>query len=595
MESKYIPLYRKYRPKTFYDLIGQENIVHALENAVKMNKIAHAYLFCGPRGTGKTSSARILAKSLNCKEGPTLTPCGKCPACLDIMNSIPVDVIEIDAASNRTVEDTQAILEKIQYVPVNGRFKIYVIDEVHMLSNHAFNALLKTLEEPPANVIFILATTEPHKVLDTIISRCQRFDFRRITTDDIVKRLEYISEQENIKITKGALRSIAKNSQGGMRDSLALLDQISVLGADKEINEEDVNELLGRISYDRLYDIAQCILAADNMQAVKLIDDVYSKGNEPVQILNNLIQYFRDLMILKNCSDKELIHSLTRINEEIYDKNKAIADKFTVSEIIQILDRLSYYILQVKEASNKYLWLEICIVELINYKNLPSAENLLKRIEVLENRIAAGSAAPASAIEPVSVHIPQPAPQIQKTAPEMPAFQKEEKPAAAYNEPAPVQKNVNSDLHNLWVSVVQSISSLTAKAYFQKAQPVEISEDRILIAFQNDMFVKMADKNKKQALADAAASYLGIKNPNIEVITSADILEGAAQKIVKTPEPVQKQPEIEEDIQKQEEEEYHSYIEAQNEPPAAEPPKQINTSGTQAEMVRDLFDGKFIE
>lgn len=600
MESKYIPLYRKYRPKTFYDLIGQENIVHALENAVKMNKIAHAYLFCGPRGTGKTSSARILAKSLNCKEGPTLTPCGKCPACLDIMNSIPVDVIEIDAASNRTVEDTQAILEKIQYVPVNGRFKIYVIDEVHMLSNHAFNALLKTLEEPPANVIFILATTEPHKVLDTIISRCQRFDFRRITTDDIVKRLEYISEQENIKITKGALRSIAKNSQGGMRDSLALLDQISVLGADKEINEDDVNELLGRISYDRLYDIAECILAADNMQSVKLIDDVYSKGNEPVQILNNLIQYFRDLMILKNCSDKELIYSLTRINEEIYDKNKAIADKFTVSEIIQILDRLSYYILQVKEASNKYLWLEICIVELINYKNLPSAENLLKRIEALENRTSAGSSAqsaPKAAIEPAAVYIPPKAPEVQKTAPaapETPVFQKEEKPAA-YNEPAPVQKNVNSDLHNLWVSVVQSISSLTAKAYFQKAQPVEISEDRILIAFQNDMFVKMADKNKKQALADAAASYLGIKNPNIEVITAADIPEGAAQKSVKTPEPVQKQPEIKEDIQKQEEEEYHSYIEAKNEPPAPEPPKQINTSGTQAEMVKELFDGKFIE
>ena len=304
MENKYIPLYRKYRPQTFHDLIGQENIVHALSNAIKLNRISHAYLLCGPRGTGKTSSARILAKSLNCKEGPTLTPCGKCPACLDIMNSIPVDVIEIDAASNRSVEDTQAILEKIQYVPVNGRYKIYVIDEVHMLSNHAFNALLKTLEEPPENVIFILATTEPHKVLDTIISRCQRFDFRRITTDDIVKRLQYISEQENINISKDALFAIAKNSQGGMRDALALLDQISVLGVNKQIDVEDINEILGKISYETLYEITQYIINSDCSNSVLLIDKIYSKGNEPVQIVTNLIQYFRDLMITKNCTDK---------------------------------------------------------------------------------------------------------------------------------------------------------------------------------------------------------------------------------------------------------------------------------------------------
>ena len=329
LDNKYIPLYRKYRPQTFHDLIGQENIVHALSNAINLNRIAHAYLLCGPRGTGKTSSARILAKSLNCKEGPTLTPCGKCPACLDIMNSIPVDVIEIDAASNRSVEDTQAILEKIQYVPVNGRYKIYVIDEVHMLSTTAFNSLLKTLEEPPENVIFILATTEPHKVLDTIISRCQRFDFRRITTDDIVKRLEYISKEENINISKEALYAIAKNSQGGMRDALALLDQISVLGVNKQIEVNDINELLGKISYDKLQEITECIINADCSKSVELINNVYSTGNEPVQIVTNLVQYFRDIMIVKNCSNKELVYSLTQINEVNYEKTKEIADKFT--------------------------------------------------------------------------------------------------------------------------------------------------------------------------------------------------------------------------------------------------------------------------
>ena len=196
MSGNYVPLYRKYRPQTLDKLVGQEHIKKTLTSAIELGKIAHAFLFTGPRGTGKTSTARILAKSLNCKNGPTIHPCGECESCLDIMNSVPMDVIEIDAASNRKVEDTQSILEKIQYVPVHGKYKIYIIDEVHMLTNHAFNALLKTLEEPPENVIFILATTEVHKVLDTIKSRCQRFDFRRITTDDIVKHLRYISDEE---------------------------------------------------------------------------------------------------------------------------------------------------------------------------------------------------------------------------------------------------------------------------------------------------------------------------------------------------------------------------------------------------------------
>ena len=219
----YIPLYRKYRPQQLEEVVGQEHIKKALTNAITTDKISHAYLFTGPRGTGKTSTARIFAKSLNCTEGPTIHPCGKCGNCIDITNSTPMDVIEIDAASNRSVEDAQHILERVMYAPVNSRYKIYIIDEVHMLSTTAFNALLKTLEEPPKNVIFILATTEVHKVLDTIKSRCQRYDFKRITTDNIVEHLRKISKLENINITDEALISIAKNSAGGMRDSIALL------------------------------------------------------------------------------------------------------------------------------------------------------------------------------------------------------------------------------------------------------------------------------------------------------------------------------------------------------------------------------------
>lgn len=612
METKYVPLYRKYRPQTFHDLIGQENIVHALSNAIEQNRIAHAYLLCGPRGTGKTSSARILAKSLNCKDGPTLTPCGKCPACSDILNSVPVDVIEIDAASNRSVEDTQAILEKIQYVPVNGRYKIYIIDEVHMLSNTAFNALLKTLEEPPENVIFILATTEPHKVLETIISRCQRFDFRRITTDDIVKRLKFISEKESINIAEEALFAIAKNVQGGMRDALALLDQISVLGINKQIDTNDVNEILGKISYDKLYEITEYIIQSDCKQSVPLIDKIYSKGNEPVQIVTNLIKYFRDLMIVKNCTDKELIYSLTAINEPVFDKTKEQAEKFTVSEIIQIIDRLSYYVNQIKDSTDKYLWLELCIIDLTNYKNLPSAENLLKRIEDLEAKLASGnitaSPMPPAAASPVqsvqkpvqreaeaSKLISKTSNPIEKKEPEVVTKPVEQAKAPLteieeeFTKPAPKPQSGN-DMNTLWVSILQSIDSPPNRAFYSNlARPVEISDKKVVVAFNKEMFVKQAKEgSKKQALVDAVSSYLGVSNPIIEIITSDNI------DLSRKPEVplAEEKKNNDTDIIKQDEEAYHAYTEAKKE--ASKKPVINVDSTSKAAMVKELFDGKYI-
>ena len=224
MNKSYVPLYRKYRPQTLDQIVGQEHVKKALTNAIESDRISHAYLFTGPRGTGKTSTARIFAKSLNCVKGPTVSPCGECENCVNITKSVPIDVIEIDAASNRSVSDAEEIIQNVAMAPIHSRYKIYIIDEVHMLTPTAFNALLKTLEEPPANVIFILATTEVHKVLDTIKSRCQRFDFKRITTDDISKHLRFISDSEKINITDDALKYIASNSAGGMRDSIALLD-----------------------------------------------------------------------------------------------------------------------------------------------------------------------------------------------------------------------------------------------------------------------------------------------------------------------------------------------------------------------------------
>ena len=399
-----------------------------------------------------------------------------------------------------------------------------------------------------------------------------------------------------------------------MRDALALLDQISVLGANKEITTDDINELLGKISFDKLYEITQYILNADSSKSVALIDEVYAKGNEPVQLVNNIIQYFRDLMITKNCSDKELVFSLTQINEMNYAKAKEQCDKFSLDEIIVIIDKLSYYATQIKDTTNKYLWLEICIMDITNYKNLPSIENLQKRIENLEAQISNGTiphqqvktdAAPVNkpAVQPIINN--EPVKTVHREVNNTPVVQEETK-----KEKPPIQepiektnsdnaKNVSTDIHNLWVSVIQSISSLTAKAYYQKAYPVELSENKIVIAFQNELFIKMADKNKKQALLEAITSYLGFKNPVLEIILMSEIGENTLKEPLNTnikPPLIEEKQEEENDVQKQEEEEYHKYVEAKKEEEnkPQNPQKPLDTS-SQANMIKDLFDGKFIE
>ena len=305
MEQNYLPLFRKYRPQSFKDIVGQENLVKALTNAIELGRIANAYLFSGPRGTGKTSTARIFAKSLNCEHGPTTEPCQKCPSCVDITNATGLDVIEIDAASNRGIQEAKELISQVQYAPINGKYKIYIIDEVHMLTNEAFNTLLKTFEEPPKNVIFILATTEPHKVLETIISRCQRFDLKRITVDDIVKRLREISDIENIKITDSALLTIAKNVSGGLRDSLALLDQVSILGVKEEIDKDLIEELLGKINFEILFNLLNLMVEKDVEKTLLEIDNIYAKGNEPKSLAENFIEFLKNVIMVLNSNDEK--------------------------------------------------------------------------------------------------------------------------------------------------------------------------------------------------------------------------------------------------------------------------------------------------
>lgn len=618
VSERYLPLYRKYRPQTFHDLIGQENIVKSLSNAIKLGKISHAYLLCGPRGTGKTSSARILAKSLNCANGPTLEPCGKCPSCLDITNSTPIDVVEIDAASNRKVEDARNILEKIQFVPVNGHYKIYIIDEVHMLTTEAFNTLLKTLEEPPENVIFILATTEPHKVLETIISRCQRFDFRRITTEDIVNHLEKIAEKENIKISKDALFTIARTSAGGMRDSLALLDQLSVMDAQKEITADDVNEMLGRLSFDTLFEIAKCIFEADSQTAITLLDKIYNNGNEPYQIVSNMIMYFRNMLVVKNCSDRNIAMDLTQLSEQNIMKLHQQVENIEVEQLIYLIERLSFYSKEIRETTNRYLWLELCIIELTSNVKYASYSQLIERIEALESGnvtmpvVSTVSAAKINkpvpetkAFEPPKTVAPTISiePQIKsEDAPKEPiVLQEKTEPAKMPEEESPKVSvsapDGDADMSVMWGGILGNIESMPSRMFFcNLSRPVSISPEELVISFAKEIFVKQAkEETKHMPLKKAAIEYFNVKDINLTIkLSDAQDASPVNPKLTQIMEKKKELTPSSTGIEKELEEENAQALSAEIAPTLVNEPKVENYSD-QTRMVMDLFNGKIID
>ena len=635
MNEKYIPLYRKYRPQKLEEVVGQEHIKKALRNAIELNKISHAYLFTGPRGTGKTSTARIFAKSLNCKEGPTINPCGVCENCIDITNSTPMDVIEIDAASNRKVEDAQNILEKVMYAPVNSRYKIYIIDEVHMLSTTAFNALLKTLEEPPKNVIFILATTEVHKVLDTIKSRCQRFDFKRITTDDIVKHLRYIADNEKINITDDALFTIAKNSAGGMRDSIALLDQLSVLDGEEAISTDDINNLLGRLSFDTLNSLADKIVKSDPQGAIEDLEKIYNSGNEPVQILTNLMDYLKNLLIIKNCR-KEIVFELTQANEAQVEALTKQIENLETHQIVFLIDKCSEYIKELKLTNNPRLWLEVAIIDLANLTENTSLVELQNRIARLEGgavqpvKVAAYKTPPAPVMKHEIEHAkPDIVKQMQKveevkTKPvrkvenSIPVSQS--KPTVEQSDqkeetsddfsPMPQSKPANgTDISVLWGQLLTLIQSPPTRALLKQwANPVKITPEETILSLKNEIFLNQVQSgSKKQAIVEALDSLFGQSNSNVVVRLphpdDAQVKPSvAATSPVRQsqPKPQLKQSPVMKPIEKTSEVEADEVEELKEE--ATKPVKTDEASKIEASlhsdnvnMVMELFDGKVID
>ena len=371
---------RKYRPQTFDDLVGQTHVSRTLKNAVAQNRLAHAYLFVGPRGVGKTSTARILAKSLNCINGPTITPCGVCDNCREIAGGNSLDVIEIDGASNNSVEDVRQLRENVRYAPAKGRYKIYLIDEVHMLSSAAFNALLKTLEEPPEHVKFIFATTEPQKVLATILSRCQRFDLHRIPANLIAQHLQFIAKKEKITLQPAAAHAIARGAEGGLRDAESMLDQLVAFCGEK-IAESDVLNVFGFTSEQTVSDLTGRILRGETPEAIDLLHEQSEAGKDMMRLMADLIAYLRDLLVFKAKPD-----ALNEdVDPDVQKSLAAYAELISIDRLLELIDQFATAEGRMKWAPNKKLHFEVAIIKAIQSLGQATLDEVIEKLGELRD------------------------------------------------------------------------------------------------------------------------------------------------------------------------------------------------------------------
>jgi DNA polymerase-3 subunit gamma/tau len=394
----YLVLARKWRPQRFEDVIGQPHVVQTLTNAISGQRIAHAYLFSGARGIGKTSVARILAKALNCIEGPSPTPCNQCESCKEITESTSLDVLEIDGASNRGINEIRELRENIRYLPASSPYKIYIIDEVHMLTGEAFNALLKTLEEPPPHVIFIFATTEPHRIPITIMSRCQLFDFRRIAGNDIVEHLRHIAQAEDIQISDVSLRLLAREAEGSMRDGQSLLEQMIAFSG-KNISNEDLLEVLGVIDRQLLLDAAGAVLSGDATRCLEIVERVYLHGHDLRRFCQELATHFRNLLVLKVSKEPQHLVDLTEAELAELREQAAEVSSATLQQFFHFLLKGEE---EIRRASNPKLVLEMTLLRLIQLPRVMDIDEIITQVLHLEQKISAGeqSSGPIFAGEP---------------------------------------------------------------------------------------------------------------------------------------------------------------------------------------------------
>ena len=419
----YTALYRKFRPSTFEDVKGQDHIVTTLKNQIRADRIGHAYLFCGTRGTGKTTIAKILARSVNCEHPVDGSPCNECPTCKAILAGVSTNVIEIDAASNNGVDNIREIREEVAYRPTQGRYKVYIIDEVHMLSTGAFNALLKTLEEPPSYVIFILATTEANKIPVTILSRCQRYDFRRIPIDTIAARLSELMEKEGVDVEEKAIRYVAKAGDGSMRDALSLLDQCIAFYLGQKLTYDKVLEVLGTVDTEIFSQMLRTILAGDVTGSIRTLETLLNRGKELGQFVTDFTWYLRNLLLVKSADETEELLDVSTENLKLLKEESTMVDDETLIHYIRVLSELSG---QLRYAAQKRILVEIALIKLCKPEMETDQEAVLDRIRQVEEKVENGivvTAAQMPAGAPGAQGVPQagvakPKPQLPKAVPE---------------------------------------------------------------------------------------------------------------------------------------------------------------------------------
>lgn len=541
----YQVLYRKWRPKTFSDVCGQNQVTSTLINELKEGRLSHAYLFTGSRGTGKTSCAKILAKAVNCLNPKDGNPCNECEICRSIDNGSCLDVIEIDAASNNGVDNIRDLRDEANFTPNMAKYRVYIIDEVHMLSISAFNALLKTLEEPPEHVKFILATTEVHKLPSTILSRCQRFDFKHITPEDISKRLQFVSQQENLLLTDGAAMLIARLADGAMRDALSLLDRCAAYGG--EITEETVADAAGIAGRDYLFSLADCIAKRDTVKGLEIIDMLHKNSCDMERLITELTNHFRNLMVVKTVKNyKELIVC----PDDEMEKLKQQGEEIRLETVLFAIDKLNEALFNIKKSVNRRIEMEMALISLCSPSLDKSEGALLQRISELEAqvRMLINSGVPVKNTvqkpEPVSAQveekIPEPKPEIKAEKPtneqkpqEIPP---EEKTEPKKEEPQQPVQDIDFDK---WPEVVKQASALDAPlSGFLVGTSAVIRGDFILIKSDNAMLDTFLRKENhasvisKAVLKVTGRKYkLGILNtPKAPSEQKKDPLEGLLER-----------------------------------------------------------------
>ncbi len=505
----YVVFARKWRPASFEEVIGQEHITTTLKNAILNKRVAHAYIFTGPRGIGKTSVARIFAKGLNCEKGPTPSPCNKCASCNDVSSSISMDVIEIDGASNNSVDQIRELRESIKFAPSYAGYKIYIIDEVHMLSIGAFNALLKTLEEPPKHAKFIFATTNPERIPSTVLSRCQRFDFRRIPFKLIISKLKRIAESEKLKVSDEAIFSVARASDGSMRDAESILDQLSSF-CEKDIGQENVITLLGTIRDDKLADIVKKLSEKDTAGLLKSIDELIFTGKDISQFLTGLMGYIRNLMILKVSPD---LAALIDLPDSHINNLKEQSKDFRIEELLYIFYTLSATANAIKRSGVSRFITEASFIKLSLRNEIMSLPEIMEKIACLESNVGRYS-------PPLYKREESTKPEAQDPKPEA----RSAEPGARSAEPETRRSSAGAEeIKNAWPGIIDAIKGkkISIASYLAEGEIVKVQGSLITLGFaaEFNLHKEVLEETANRKFIEEIASGILEQGVKLEFIT----------------------------------------------------------------------------